>query len=318
MRRVLLLALLVAACRGGESEDPPVHLIHNMDTQEKGKAYRKDDTGLFPNGRWMQVPPEGTVARGQLNDDPMYDDGDDPDPMTADGGRLGRKEPTFKFPPQVQLSDGGIDEAFVTRGQLRYNIYCAPCHGVTGQGNGPLAQKAFDGQPRLTVPPRDLLSQAAKDLPVGKIYQAMKLGVNNGNMASYATQVPVHDRWAITAYIRRLQGIGFDGKPPEPPPDEKVVSVALGRYYYKARGCNACHSLDGTKVVGPSWKGIWGKTEKTSAGDVVVDEAYIRESILDPKAKVLDGFQPVMPIPSPAIDDVGIQSLVLFIKEQKE
>ena len=62
----------------------------------------------------------------------------------------------------------------------------------------------------------------------------------------------------------------------------------------------------------------FGKTEKTSAGDIVVDEAYLKESILDPKAKVVDGFQPVMPVPTPPIDDVGIQSLVLFIKEQKE
>ncbi|MBL8951623.1 MAG: cytochrome c [Myxococcaceae bacterium] len=316
--RALAVLVALGACRGGESEDPPVHLIHNMDTQEKGKAYRKDTSGLFPNGRLMQPPPEGTVARGELHDDELYDDGWDLNPVGLDGGPTGRPDYTFKFPPQVMPPDGGIDEAFVTRGQLRYNIYCTPCHGVTGQGNGPLAQKAFDGTPRLTVPPRDLLSQAAKDLPVGKIYAAMKVGVNNGNMASYATQIPVHDRWAITAYVRRMQGIGFDGKPPEPPPDVTVRSVALGRYYYRAGGCNACHSLDGSKVVGPSWKGLWGKSEKTSAGDVVVDEAYIKESILDPKAKVVDGFQPVMPVPNPPIDEVGLDSLVMFIKEQKE
>lgn len=317
MRRVALVLVLVA-CRGGVSEDPPVHLIHNMDTQEKARPYRKDTTGLFPNGRFMQAPPEGTVAVGQLNDDELYEDGWDNDPVGLDGGRTGRPDFSFKFPPQVQLPDGGIDEEFVTRGQLRYGVYCTPCHGVTGNGQGLVAQKAFDGGMRLEVPPRDLLSQAAKDLPIGKIYASMKVGVNNGNMPSYATQIPTHDRWAIAAYVRRMQGVGFDGKPPEPPPDVNVESVALGRFYYKNRGCNACHSLDGTKVVGPSWKGIWGKTEKTSAGDVVVDEAYIRESILDPKAKVLDGYAPVMPPPNPPIDDVGIKSLVMFIKEQKE
>jgi mono/diheme cytochrome c family protein len=318
MTMFLSVVGLTAGCRGGESEDPPVHLIHNMDTQEKGKAYRKDISGLFANGRLMQNPIEGTVAIGQLNDDSVFDDGIDPDPTTLDGGRLGHPAQTFKFPPQVQLSDGGIDEAFVERGQLRYNIYCAPCHGVTGDGKGLVAQKAFDGGMRLEVPPRDLTAAAAKDYPVGQIYSAIKNGVNAGNMASYATQVPTMDRWAISAYVLRMQGRTFDGKPPEPPPDENKRSVVLGRYLYKARGCNACHSLDGTKIVGPSWLGIWGKTEKTSAGDVTVDEAYIRESVLDPKAKVVDGFQPVMPPPTAPFNDIQLGSIADFIQSLKQ
>jgi len=315
---VLVCVLAVAACRGGESEDPPVHLIHNMDTQEKGKAYRKDISGVFPNGRLMRMPIEGTVAQGQLDDDDLYDDGIDPDPMTLDGGKLGHPDRTFKFPTQVQLADGGIDEAFVQRGHLRFDIYCSPCHGLLGNGQGLVAQKAFDGGMRLEVPPRDLTSAAAKDYPVGQLYQAIKNGVNNGNMASYASQVPTRDRWAIAAYVLTLQGRTFDGKPPEPPPDERVKSVALGRYLYKNRGCNACHSLDGTKIVGPSWQGIFGKTEKTSAGEVVVDAAYIKESILDPKAKVLDGFQPVMPPPTAPFTEIELDSIVMFIEAQKQ
>lgn len=314
----LALVLAMTACRGGESEDPPVHLIHNMDTQEKGKAYRKDTSGLFPNGRFMQTPPEGTVAVGQLHDDELYEDGWDLNPLGIDGGPTGKPDYTFKFPAQTQLPDGGIDEAFVTRGQVRYNIYCTPCHGVTGEGNGLVAQKALDGGPRLEVPPRNLLSEAGKGLSVGKIYASMKVGVNNGNMPSYASQIPVHDRWAIVAYVRRMQGLGFDGKPPEPPPDPAVRSASLGRYYYKAAGCIACHSLDGTKVVGPSWKGLFGRKEKTSAGEVVVDAAYIKESILEPKAKIVDGYLPLMPAPTPPIDEVGLDSIVMFIKEQKE
>ncbi|MBK7857531.1 MAG: c-type cytochrome [Archangiaceae bacterium] len=312
------LALALVACRGGESEDPPVHLIHNMDTQEKGKAYRKDTSGLFPNGRLMQNPIEGTVAVGELHDDSMFDDGIDLDPTTADGGRLGKPAATFKFPAQVQLPDGGIDEAFVERGHLRYNIYCTPCHGVGGNGQGPVAGKAFDGGLRLEVPPRDLTAAAAKDYPVGQIYASIKHGVNAGNMPSYATQIPVADRWAISAYVLRLQGRTFDGKPPEPPPDMNgPASVAIGKYVYKARGCNACHSLDGTKVVGPSWLGVWGKTEKTSGGEVTVNEAYIRESINEPKAKVVDGFQPVMPPPTPPLEEKELKSIVLFIESLK-
>ena len=63
MKHLFLVgALGLVGCRGGESEKPPVHLIKNMDTQEKGKAYRKDSTGLFADGRMMRAPVEGTVA----------------------------------------------------------------------------------------------------------------------------------------------------------------------------------------------------------------------------------------------------------------
>ena len=67
MRNVLMSALVAAAaftgCRGWESEQPPIHLIHNMDTQEKGKAYRRDTSGLFADGRMMRAPVEGARRR---------------------------------------------------------------------------------------------------------------------------------------------------------------------------------------------------------------------------------------------------------------
>ncbi|MEK7787084.1 MAG: cytochrome c oxidase subunit II, partial [Chloroflexota bacterium] len=66
-----------------------------------------------------------------------------------------------------------------------------------------------------------------------------------------------------------------------------------GAQLAKAQGCVACHSLDGTVVVGPSWKGLFGKTETLADGSTVtVDEAYLKESILDPNAKIVSGFSP--------------------------
>jgi cytochrome c oxidase subunit 2 len=60
--------------------------------------------------------------------------------------------------------------------------------------------------------------------------------------------------------------------------------------------CITCHSLDGSKMVGPSFKGLWGRKEKLSDGsEVVVDEAYIKESIWKPAAKIVEGYGPVMP-----------------------
>ena len=67
--------MLVAGCRGWDTEERPLNLIKNMDTQEKGKAGRRDSTGLFADGRTSRLPIEGTVARGQLGDDLLWEEG---------------------------------------------------------------------------------------------------------------------------------------------------------------------------------------------------------------------------------------------------
>lgn len=294
-----MLALLVlVGCRGGESEKPPVHIIANMDTQEKGRAYRRDTSGLFADGRVMRVPVEGTVAVGQLDEDDSLHEGFD-----ADGGI------SSKFPASVAFAD----EPVKAHGKLRYDIYCAVCHGVKGDGKGPVALKGG-----LMVAPPSFQDARLKSMCVGKIYAAIKHGVNNGNMPSYAAQIPVEDRWAIIAYLRQLQGVD----PPESCEGAMVVPVALvasvkhGELLYKAKGCNACHTLDGAKLVGPTWKGAFGKMEKLADGkEVLVDDAYLKESILKPMEKVVFGFPPAMPVLP--LTEIEVDSLVLFIKAQQ-
>ena len=97
--------------------------------------------------------------------------------------------------------------------------------------------------------------------------------------------------------------------------DPKAPSAEYGALVYKAKLCNSCHALDGTRVVGPSWKGIYGKKEQTSAGEVTVDDAYIKESILQPLAKVVTGYPPAMP--PQALTSIQIESVILFIKAQQ-
>lgn len=306
MRRLALGVALVSSglfgCRGGESEKPPVHLIHNMDTMEKGKAYRRDTSGLFADGRVMRAPVEGTVAIGQLDEDDHLNKGID------DKG-----QPSVEFPAALKGSEKvpQIPDSLADRGKIRFQIYCSPCHGVTGEGKGLVAQKG------LEVPPPSFKDDRLKEMPAGKIFQAMTLGVNNGNMASYASQIPVNDRWAIVAHIRRdIQQVDYENKGgPAPVIDASKASAVNGRGFYKLKGCNACHSLDGTRVVGPSFKGLWGKTESTSAGDVVVDAAYVTESIKQPMAKVVTGFPPAMPPQN--LSDLEIESIILFLQELK-
>jgi len=89
--------------------------------------------------------------------------------------------------------------------------------------------------------------------------------------------------------------------------------VALGRQLASAKGCVACHTATGTRSTGPTWKGLFGKRETLQDGSqVTVDEAYIRESILNPNAKVVRGFQPVMPqLP---VTKQEMEALIAYIK----
>jgi len=91
----------------------------------------------------------------------------------------------------------------------------------------------------------------------------------------------------------------------------------LGERLYTSKACNTCHSLDGSKLTGPSWKGVFGSMEKLEGGSSVnVDENYLRESIIDPAAKVVAGFQPVMPTYKGSLKDREIDALIEFIKSK--
>ena len=80
-------------------------------------------------------------------------------------------------------------------------------------------------------------------------------------------------------------------------PPKANKQAEWGKLQWERKGCNSCHTVDGSKSKGPSWKGIFGKTEELADGSkVVVDEAYLRESMANPKAKVVKGFEPIMPV----------------------
>lgn len=295
IRTFAVIALAgLGGCRGKVSDKPPVHLIANMDTQEKGKSYRKDTSGLFADGRSMRTPPEGTVARGQLHEDDHASLG-----VLADGGMA------IEFPAQYKPTD-----ASRAHGAIRYQIYCSPCHGRDYDGKGTVADNKG-----LLVPPPSFKDDRLKEMTNGKMYAAMLLGVNNGNMPSYAAQIPEADRWAIISAIRQAQGVGDAVNGPAPLVASDKPTPEYGASLFKVKGCNACHSIDGSKLVGPSFKGLYGKTEATDKGDVTVDDAYLKESVLAPMAKIVTGYPPAMP--PQALNDLEIKSISLFIQSLK-
>jgi mono/diheme cytochrome c family protein len=121
----------------------------------------------------------GTVARGEL---PV----DDPFNTGLSGDKL-----LTTFPVTVTRST-------LERGQERFNIYCAPCHGLLGNGEGAIVQRGFPHPPDYKIP---RLVKA----PVGHFFDVMTNGY--GVMYSYASRVTPNDRWAIAAYIRALQKV---------------------------------------------------------------------------------------------------------------
>jgi cytochrome c oxidase subunit 2 len=96
------------------------------------------------------------------------------------------------------------------------------------------------------------------------------------------------------------------------PPEE------LGQKMYNQQGCAGCHSLDGSPKTGPSWKGLFGKTETMSDGTSVhVDENYIKQSIMEPQSQIVQGFPPAMPTFKGKLSDKKIEGIIAFIKAQK-
>lgn len=173
----LLPVLLIAGClRGNPSERPPVHLIPDMDNQQKYMPLEESD--FFEDGAAMRPLVPGTVARGELRDDSALYTGKD-----VHGAFI----ETIPVPVTLQLLE---------RGRERYDIFCSVCHSRVGDGRGILVTRGY-------VPPADFHTDRLRELPVGEIFNVITHGIRN--MPAYNHQVPVSDRWAVIAYIRALQ-----------------------------------------------------------------------------------------------------------------
>jgi cytochrome c oxidase subunit 2 len=100
---------------------------------------------------------------------------------------------------------------------------------------------------------------------------------------------------------------------------EKTLPPAeLGAQLYSKKGCKQCHSIDGSRLIGPTWKGIFGKSEPLADGSTAqVDENYLRESIVDPQVKLVQGYPPSMPTYKGQLKDHQLTALIEYIKTLK-
>ena len=182
--------LLLSACRGQPSADPPVLLLRNMFDQQRYNP--ESASAFFTDHRTMRTPPAGTVAKeGFLDDDEIA---------------LGVRGPGTDYVPTIPqrvTEQAGGGEKLLARGQERYGIYCAPCHGLTGDGRGVVVVRAEKTGGYTYPAPPSYHQERLRHAPDGQIYAIIRNGIRN--MPSYAAQVPVQDRWAIVAYVRALQ-----------------------------------------------------------------------------------------------------------------
>jgi mono/diheme cytochrome c family protein len=156
-------ATLAAACR------------QDMHVQPRYEPL--DSSKFFNDGRAARQPVPGTIARGHLRiNEHLYT------------GKI-NGVPVDSFPFPITRQD-------LERGRERFNIYCAPCHDLTGSGRGMIVQRGFPAPPSYHI-------ERLRNAPVGHFFDVMTNGY--GTMYSYAARVSPEDRWRIAAYIRALQ-----------------------------------------------------------------------------------------------------------------
>lgn len=173
---------LIARARVSNSPRPRLHLVPDMDSQPKFKPQAANP--MFADTRAARPQVAGTVARGQWPRDEAL--------------HVGRVDGEWVSAFPVPLT-----EPLLRRGQERYGIYCAPCHGLSGYGDGPVSVRAERLQEGTWTPSSSFHTELVRGRPAGHLYNTIANGIRT--MPAYGAQIPVDDRWAIVAYVRALQ-----------------------------------------------------------------------------------------------------------------
>jgi mono/diheme cytochrome c family protein len=169
-------------------KDPRPSLIPDMDSQEKYKSQQANM--MFNDKRADRQTPFGTVARGELRSDRHFYEGIVSGAWAA------------SLPSSI-----AVNEVTLQRGKERYDIYCAPCHGFSGHGDGMVAVRAQElmdaGADMSWTPPKSMHDPVVRTREDGYFFGVITNGVRN--MPAYGPQIKEADRWAIVLYIRALQ-----------------------------------------------------------------------------------------------------------------
>ncbi len=197
-----LIALLVVGIfgiRGQHFSKPPVRIFPDMDEQDKIKAQKPDP--FFADGHGSRLPVAQTQPRG-FNEAGAHSIGGIPE--YEFGGQTGYYYTGHVgdyfgsgMPEELALTAEN-STALIKRGQERFGIYCAVCHGKSGNGQGMTSQYGVPGIANFHL---DNFKSAS--YPDGRLFETITNG--KGMMSGYGYNIPVRDRWAIIAYVRTLQ-----------------------------------------------------------------------------------------------------------------
>ena len=161
---------------GRDFSRPNLRFIPEMVTSVPYDSF--DANPVFADGKTLQPPVPGTIARGYM---PLHYGADEDEALRAGRELASPFEPTPEF---------------LARGARVYLAFCQVCHGETGIGDGTVTSRGFP-------PPPSLLAANARNLPDGRIFHIVSFGQKN--MPSYAAQISTEDRWKVILYMRSLQ-----------------------------------------------------------------------------------------------------------------
>lgn len=176
MRGIATFACLAALALLGCDSPPPSWDWERMLEQPKALPYA--ESPFFEDGSAMRTPPRGTVAQDVVVGDPIWSTG-------LDAGQPVRTVPV------------PIDSTLLAKGRAAFDVFCAVCHGLRGDGRSVVGDRM-----ELRRPP-SLIGEAGRSLPPGRVFQVATVGY--GLMRGYAVDLTVTERWAVTAYIEALQ-----------------------------------------------------------------------------------------------------------------
>jgi mono/diheme cytochrome c family protein len=188
---LVVLLISVMGFRGLKSSQPPIEVFPDMDHQAKYKP--QASSKFFADGRADRPIPGGTVPYGRGEGVEPGRPFHDPAYLRADDFRYAGKNADGTFARGFPVA---VDEALLRRGQGRFTIYCAPCHGTLGDGNG--ITKSYG---MLVTPTYH--DDRIRVMAEGEIFNTITHGKNT--MMPYADKLSPDDRWAVVAYVRALQ-----------------------------------------------------------------------------------------------------------------
>jgi mono/diheme cytochrome c family protein len=184
-------AITIAAlmgCRGQTSRDAPIIGIRNMYDQPRYDM--QSESEFFPDHRTMRPLVDGVISQEE-----------EIAPEIATGRLEDQSGYVLEVPKDVEARFGGR-APMMNRGQARFNIYCAPCHDGTGNGQGMVRKHAL-ATGAAAFAPTSFHQDRIRHMPDGQLFATITNG--KSNMPPYGMQIPVDDRWAIVTYVRALQ-----------------------------------------------------------------------------------------------------------------